>query len=87
MRDLVVNTPRPRFSWKIPNTSPVKAAIAYISGIGYYEFYLNGNNVDPDWTSYELRTLIPSFDVTRNITVRIQSAFFSRQSLYQFRLV
>ena len=43
----------------VPNTSPIKSAIVYISGIGYYELYLNGNKVDPSrkldpgWTTYE----------------------------------
>jgi alpha-L-rhamnosidase len=65
-----------RKEFNVPNTSPVKSAIVYITGIGYYEFYLNGKNVDPSrkldpgWTAYEKRTLLASFDVTPNITVR-----------------
>ncbi len=64
-----------RKEFLVPNTSPVKSAIVYISGLGYYELYLNGNNVDPSrkldpgWTTYEKRTLLASFDVTANITV------------------
>jgi hypothetical protein len=44
-------------------------------GLGYYQFYLNSNNVDPSrkldpgWTTYNKRTLFVSFDVTANITV------------------
>ena len=59
----------------VPDTSPLTSAIVYISGIGYYELYMNGNKVDesrkldPGGTTYEQRTLIVSFDVTPNITV------------------
>ncbi len=65
-----------RKEFTVPNTSPIKSAIVYLCGLGYYEFYLNGNNVDPSrkldpgWTTYEKRTLLVSFDVTPNITVR-----------------
>ena len=74
-----------RKEFSVPNTSPVKSAIVYISGIGYYEFYINGHNVDPSrkldpgWTTYEKRTLLASFDVTANITVR--GLYFSRKRL------
>jgi hypothetical protein len=60
----------------VPTKSPIKSAIVFISGLGYYEFYLNGNNVDPSrkldpgWTTFEKRTLLATFDVTANITVR-----------------
>jgi alpha-L-rhamnosidase len=71
-----------RKEFMVPNTSPIKSAIVYISGIGYYELYLNGNKVDPSrkldpgWTSYEIRTLVVSYDVTANITVRISFLLF-----------
>jgi hypothetical protein len=47
-----------------------------MTGLGYYEFYLNGNKVDssrkldPGWTTYQKRSLMVSYDVTPNITVR-----------------
>ncbi|CAF1175379.1 unnamed protein product [Rotaria sordida] len=69
-----INMNELRKEFLIPNTSPIKSAIAYISGLGYYEFYLNGNKVDPSrkldpgWTTYEKRTLIVSFDLSANIT-------------------
>jgi hypothetical protein len=71
-----INMNELRKEFNVPNTSPVQSAIVYICGLGYYEFYLNGNNVDPSrkldpgWTTYGKRTLIVSFDVTTNITVR-----------------
>jgi hypothetical protein len=72
-----INMNELRKEFIVPNTSPIKSSIVYISGIGYYELYLNGNNVDssrkldPGWTSYEKRTLFVSYDLTSNITVRI----------------
>ena len=72
-RKLNMNELRKEFL--VPNTSPIKSAIVYISGIGYYELYLNGHRVDPSrkldpgWTTYAFRTLFVSFDVTANITV------------------
>jgi alpha-L-rhamnosidase len=71
-----INMNELRKEFNVPNTSPVKSAIVYLCGLGYYEFYLNGKNVDPSrkldpgWTTYEKRSLLTSFDVTPNITVR-----------------
>ena len=47
-------------------------ATCLISGLGYYELYLNGDKIDPSrkldpgWTTYEKRTLFVSFDLTSN---------------------
>ncbi|UJR07640.1 hypothetical protein I4U23_011928 [Adineta vaga] len=41
-----INMNELRKEFTIPNTSPIKSAVTYISGLGYYEFYLNGNKVD-----------------------------------------
>jgi len=71
--DINMNELRKEFN--VSNASPVKSAIVYMTGIGYYEFYLNGYKVDPSrkldpgWTTYEKRTRIVSYDVTLNITV------------------
>jgi alpha-L-rhamnosidase len=70
-----INMNELRKEFTVPNASPIKSGIVYISGIGYYQFYLNGNNVDPSrkldpaWTNYEKRTLVATFDLTKNITV------------------
>jgi alpha-L-rhamnosidase len=83
-----INMNELRKEFNVPNTSPVKSAIVYITGIGYYEFYLNGKNVDPSrkldpgWTTYEKRTLLASFDVTPNITVR--NVCFQSTKLFVF---
>lgn len=47
----------------------IKSARAYISGLGYYELYLNGTKVgdhvlDPGFTDYTKRVLYTSYDVT-----------------------
>jgi hypothetical protein len=54
-----------RKEFTVPNTSHIKSAIVYISGIGYDELYLNGERVDPS------RTLDPGF------TVRLNSEYHS----------
>ncbi len=70
-----INMNELRKEFTVPNTSPIKSAIVYISGIGYYELYLNGERVDPSrtldpgFTGYEIRTLVVTFDLTANITV------------------
>ncbi len=47
----------------------IKQARAYISGLGYYELYLNGKRVgdhilDPGYTRYDRRVLYVTYDVT-----------------------
>jgi hypothetical protein len=77
-----INMNELRKEFNVPNTSPDKSAIVYITGVGYYEFYLNGKNVDPSrkldpgWTTYDKRTLLASYDVTANITVRDVCFFY-----------
>lgn len=64
-----------RKEFNVSNASPIRTATAYISGIGYYELYLNGESVDvsrkldPGWTTYEKRTLMVSYDLTKSIKV------------------
>ena len=80
-----INMNELRKEFLVPNTSPVRSATVYIAGIGYYELYINGFNVDPTrkldpgWTTYEARTLLASFDLTTNITVKtlVQQYTFS----------
>ena len=46
-------------------------ATAFVLGLGLYELYINGQQVDstrrldPGWTEYELRSLYTTFDVTQ----------------------
>ena len=82
-----------RKEFLVPNVSPIRMAIAYISGIGAYELFLNGHKVDPSrkldpgWTTYAKRTLAVSFDLTQNITVIITVLSTEFISLLSFRLV
>ena len=71
-----INMNELRKEFIVPNTSPIVSAIVYVTGIGYYELYVNGERVDPSrkldpgWTSYKMRVLLASFDLTANITVQ-----------------
>lgn len=63
------NDPAPllRKDWEIKK--PVASARLYITGLGYYEAYLNGKKVgdhvlDPGWTSFDKTILYNTFDVT-----------------------
>jgi alpha-L-rhamnosidase len=84
-----INMNELRKEFTVPNTSPIVSAIVYLTGIGYYELYVNGERVDPSrkldpgWTDYEIRTLMVSFDLTANITVR-DIFLFSRKIFYSF---
>jgi len=70
-----------RKEFNVPNTSPIRTATVFISGIGYYELYLNGQSVDPSrkldpgWTTYEKRTLFVSYDLTATLKVRIKFSY------------
>ena len=54
--------PAPQFRKEATFTKPVKKARAYISGLGYYELYINGKKVgdhclSPNQTNYDKRRL------------------------------
>ncbi len=47
-------------------------ARVYISGLGYYELYINGDKVghfvlDPGWTDYKKRILYSTYEVTKHL--------------------
>jgi len=59
----------PIFRREFDLPKPVKRARAYVTGLGYYELYLNGKRVgdrvlDPSYTSFGKRVLYSSYDVT-----------------------
>ncbi|UJR17759.1 hypothetical protein I4U23_004657 [Adineta vaga] len=64
-----------RKEFNVSNTSPIRSATVSISGIGYYEMYLNGDRIDssrkldPGWTTYQKRTFFASYDVSFKIKV------------------
>jgi len=50
----------------------IRKAFAYVTGLGYYELYLNGKKVgdhvlDPGMTDYRKRILYSTYDVTENL--------------------
>eukprot|EP01124_Arcella_intermedia_P005006 TRINITY_DN1290_c0_g2_i3.p1 TRINITY_DN1290_c0_g2~~TRINITY_DN1290_c0_g2_i3.p1 ORF type:complete len:893 (+),score=210.79 TRINITY_DN1290_c0_g2_i3:307-2679(+) len=69
-RDINMNQLRKEFN--IP--SSFSQATAFICGLGYYELYVNGRNIDPTrkldpgYTTFEVRSLYSSFDLTSHLT-------------------
>lgn len=61
--------PAPFFRRDFLLAGKIKRARAYISGLGYYELYINGQKVgnhrlDPGYTRYDKRVLYVTYDVT-----------------------
>ena len=70
--DFYKDDPAPLFRKEFAVGKGVKRARLYITGLGYYEAYLNGAKVgeqvlDPGWTTYGRRVLYSTFDVTDQI--------------------
>jgi len=66
------NDPAPLFRKEFTLQKEVRRARIYVSGLGYYELYLNGSRVgdhmlDPGWTTYSKRTLYSTYDVTEQV--------------------
>lgn len=66
--------PSPLLRKEINIAKKVKKARAYVSGIGYSEFYINGNKIsdhvlDPGQTNYEKHTLYVVHDITTALTL------------------
>ena len=59
----------PQFRKEFVSSGNVKRAVAYVSGLGQFEFYLNGKKVgdhflDPVWSDYDKIIGYVTFDVT-----------------------
>lgn len=70
--DFYTDDPMPLFRKTIAIAKKVKHARLYISGLGYYEAYLNekkiGDHVlDPGWTNYRKQVLYTTYDITSHI--------------------
>ena len=57
------------FRKELPITKSVASARLYISGLGYYEAFINGEKVsdqvlDPGWTTYRKQVLYATHDIT-----------------------
>jgi alpha-L-rhamnosidase len=68
--DFYKENPAPVFRKEFKLSKPVRLARLYITGLGYYEAFLNGRRVgdqvlDPGWTAYRREVLYSTYDVTR----------------------
>jgi alpha-L-rhamnosidase len=68
--DFYKEIPAPLFRKTFEFKDNIKNARLYISGLGYYEAYLNGKKIgdhvlDPGWTNYGERVLYETYDITR----------------------
>jgi alpha-L-rhamnosidase len=66
--------PSPYLRKKFSSEKAVKKARLYISGLGYYEAFLNSTKIgdrilEPAWTSYHKKVLYSTYDVTNFIKV------------------
>jgi alpha-L-rhamnosidase len=62
-------TPAPLFRKEFKISKPVRRAVAYVSGLGFFEMRLNGSRVgdraiDPGWTDYRKRIFYSTDNVT-----------------------
>jgi len=77
--DFYKNDPMPLLRKTFNAEKKIAAARLYISGIGYYEAYMNGKKVgdhvlDPGWTSYSKQVLYSVFDVTAQLRKGLNAA-------------
>lgn len=66
------NDTMPFFRKNFDVKKEITSARLYVTGLGYYEVYLNGNRVgdnilDPGWTNYSKQILYSIYDVTSQI--------------------
>lgn len=59
----------PYFRKELSLQNPIKEALLFVSGLGHYEFYINGKKVGndfltPGWTDYAESCLYNTYDVT-----------------------
>lgn len=85
--------PAPIFRTTIELKKMLRSARIYISGLGYYELFINGarigrNRLDPAYTHFDKRILYNTYDVTENLTtgknaiaVMLGNGWFNEQSV------
>ena len=66
---LYLDDPNPLLRKEFELSKPIASARLYITGLGYYESYLNGHHIgdqvlDPGFTDYSKRVFYSTFDVT-----------------------
>ena len=64
--------PNPIFRKEFDISKTVKSARLYITGLGYYESYINGNKIgdhvlDPGFTDYSKHVLYSTYDITSHL--------------------
>jgi hypothetical protein len=62
----------PQFRREVKVTKAIRHATVYISGLGHFDMFLNGEKVgdhflDPGWTKYDQCALYVSFDITEQL--------------------
>ena len=77
--DFYKNDPMPLFRKTFKSNKKITSARLYISGLGYYEAYLNGKKVgdhqlDPGWTAYRKQVLYTVYDITAQIRQGLNAA-------------
>ncbi len=70
--EFYTDDPAPLFRHAFNVDKKIARARLYISGLGYYEAYINGERIgdqvlDPGWTNYSKRVLYSSYDVSDHI--------------------
>jgi alpha-L-rhamnosidase len=70
--EFYLDDPAPLFRKEFILQKKIKTARLYITGLGYYESYINGkrigrNVLDPGWTNYSKRTYYSIYDVAENL--------------------
>lgn len=89
----------PQFRKEFTVGKPVKRAVAYVSGLGHFDLFLNGEKVgdnflDPGWTKYDRCALYVSFDLsgtlqqgTNAVGVMLGNGFFNIPRERYFKLL
>ncbi len=89
----------PQFRKEFEIKQPLKQAIAYVSGLGHFNMFLNGKKVsnhflDPGWTKYDRCALYVPFDITHLIHtgknavgVMLGNGFFNIPKERYFKLI
>ncbi len=62
----------PQFRKQFTLKKEVKQALAFVTGLGQFDFFLNGHKVgnqflDPGWTNYDKEALYVTFDLTNQL--------------------
>lgn len=76
--DFYKDIPNPIFRKEFILKKLLHEARLYISGLGYYEAYLNGirigdHELDPGWTNYNKEVLYSVYDITENLKTGINA--------------